>query len=786
MLDALSKSTVDEAMLDRVLAIQPTSRIGRMRDAHLRTRRSSSLDRARIEARVLEATVGEPMITRRAKTFAAAVREMPVDICPDELLVGLAGVRPRSGNVTPTVQRLASGLAPDIADRIAGTEKVSGITPTEMKNLGEEEKRELIEELIPLWDKHGRPKHIWHYGHCIHDYEKVLKLGFLGIKEQAEARLARIDRDDPEDAAKVPFLEGVVLAMTAAAEIGTRYAEKARDLAEAETDPQRQAELRRIAEVCDQVPARPARTFHEALQAHYFAFLLLWWEVLPEFGFSLGRLDQYLDPYCQQDIEAGKVTEAEAQELVDCFLLKLNDGGGSGTIAVGGLKANGHDATNPMSYMFIEGIMHTRLTLPYFAVLIHTNSPDDFLIKASQLCALGAGHPQFLNCDVGVAQALARGITGGPSITLEDARAAAPIGCSEIGIPGKDAGYLHTSGATNLATYVELVMRNGRNVSGDRVIGVETGDPAEFETFEDFRQAWCKQLQWVTDNVQVSGNLNEQKIIDHFPTVYESALLDDCIEEGICREEGGAHYNFNTGSYCTGTTDAGDSLTAIKKLVFDEKKITIAELREAMDNDFDGYEHIRKMCLEAPKFGNDDDEADEQNAWVHHQWVGATTKLTNLRGGYCSPGGSPMSGYVPLGGMVGALPSGRLAGTPLADGDSPCMGKDVNGPTAVLKSMGKIDNIERTGGAILNMRLDPAATEKGDVSRLVSLLRAFIDQKIFHIQINIVSSETLHAAQQDPETYADLTVKVAGYNAFFTRLSKSLQDSIIARTVHSI
>ena len=786
MLDTVIESTIDEVMLDRVLAMAPTPRVQRMREAFFNNPTTASIERARIEGRVMQQTTGEPMITRRAKIFAAAVREMPIDIYGDELLVGCVGVRPRSRNVTPTVMRLASGLAPDIAARIAGTERVPGLTSAEMKGLSEEDKRELTEELAPLWDELGRPKHLWHYGHNIHDYEKVLKLGFLGIKEQAEARLARIDRDDPEDAAKVPFLEGVVIAMDAAAEIGARYAARARTLADRETDAERRSELLGIAEVCDQVPARPARTFHEALQAYYFTYQLLFWEVVPEFGFSQGRLDQYLNHYYERDLEEGGTTQAAAQELIDCYLLKLNEGGGSATIAVGGLKANGHDATNPLSYMFIEGIMHTRLTLPYFAVLIHSNTPDEFLNKASELCALGTGHPQFLNCDIGVAQALTRGITGGPSITLEDARAGAPIGCSEVGIPGKDAGYLHTSGATNLATYVELVMRNGRDVSGERIIGVETGDPTEFESFEEFQEAFCKQLKWVTENVQISGDLNEQKIIDFFPTVYESALIDDCIETGICREEGGSHYNFNTGSFCTGTTDAGDSLTAIKKLVFDEKRITMAELREAMDANFEGHEDIRKMCAEAPKFGNDDDEADEQIAWVHHQWVSETTQLTNLRGGHCSPGGSPMSGYVPLGHMVGALPSGRLAGTPMADGDSPCQGTEVNGPTAVLRSMGKIDNVERTGGAILNMRLSPDATRNGDVSRLSALLRSFIDQKIYHVQINIVSSDTLRAAQRDPDQYRDLMVKVAGYNAFFIYLSKSLQDSIIARTEHGL
>ena len=786
MLDTVRRSTIDQIMLERVQALAATPRVERIREAFFHNPTTASIDRARIEASVLKSTVGEPMITRRAKTFAAAVREMPIDIYPDELLVGCTSVRPRCRNVTPTVQRMASGLPADIAARIEGTENVPGITAGEMKGLSDAEKQELIEELIPLWEEQGRPKHIWHYGHNIHDYEKVLKLGFLGIKEQAEARLASIDRDDPEEVAKIPFLEGVVTAMQAAAEIGERYAERARALAEQEMDAVRRSELLRIAEVCDQVPARPARTFYEALQTYYFTYQLLFWEVVPEFGFSQGRLDQYLNSYYERDVEEGRITAEEAQELIDCYLIKLNLGGGSATIAVGGLKANGHDATNPLSYMFIEGIMHSRLTLPYFAVLIHSNTPDEFLIKASQLCALGIGHPQFLNSDVGVAQALARGITGGPIITLEDARSGAPIGCSEVGIPGKDAGYLHTSGATNLATYIELVMRNGRTPSGDRIIGVETGDPTEFKSFEEFRQAFCRQLAWVTDNVQISGDLNERKITEFFPTVYESALIDDCIEKGICREEGGSHYNFNTGSYCTGTSDAGDSLTAIKKLVFDDKKITMAELREAMDNNFEGYEDIRRMLLEAPKFGNDDDAADEQITWVHHQWVSATTQLTNLRGGHCSPGGSPMSGYVPLGGMVGALPSGRLAGMPLADGDSPCSGSELNGPTAVLRSMGKIDNIERTGGAILNLRLAPEAIRNGDVSRLAALLRAFIDQKIYHTQINIVSSDTLRAAQRDPEQYRDLMVKVAGYNAFFTHLGKNLQDSIIARTEHGL
>jgi formate C-acetyltransferase len=333
---------------------------------------------------------------------------------------------------------------------------------------------------------------------------------------------------------------------------------------------------------------------------------------------------------------------------------------------------------------------------------------------------------------------------------------------------------------------MELVMNNGVRRLGNKKIGVKTGDPRKFANFEEVQAAFRKQVDWMRRNSQIVGSVNERNLIDLFPTVYESALIEDCIEMGICREEGGAHYNFNTGSVKHGSTDAGDSLTAIKKLVFDEKKITMAQLCDALDNNFEGYEDLRSMLESAPKYGNDNDEADEQVAWVLHQWADEFSKMKNLRGGYCSPGGSPMWSYIPQGKKVGALPSGRRAGEPLCDGASPSTGKDLNGPTAVLKSMGKIDNVEITGGLILNMRLDPSTFKDGDVGRLTDLIRTFVDQKIYHIQINVISTDTLKAAQNEPEKYGDLMVKVAGYNAFFTKLSKPLQDSIIARTQHGL
>jgi formate C-acetyltransferase len=772
-------------LLGSMATIEPIARVERLREAFMTLKSTPSIDRARIETRVMKETEGESMITRRAKVFAALVREIPIDIYPDELLVGYSNVKPRGISVSP-----ASGPGLEaMLGREGGDSRLTnfaGYDTFDPADFSEEEIRELREELIPYWKGNGNYEKSFsgHYGHNIIGYDKVIQKGFLGIKADAEDRLARLDPTEPEDLKKTEFLEGVVLAMQAAAELGKRFAVKARQRAQEESDGSRKAELLKIAEVCDRVPARPARTFHEAIQSCYFTWVLQLWEIPTAGGQSVGRVDQYLYPFYRSDVEEGRVTRDQAQELIDCFLIKLNHAPPVAAVTVGGVKANGGDATNDMSYMIIEGMMHTRLRQPFFSVQVHNNMPEELLIKGCQLSALGTGHPQFINSDVLITQALARGSLGGTPMTLVDARAGAPIGCIELGIPGKDSGYLYY-GSTNLAAAMELVLTNGVRRSDSKKIGLETGDPRQFSSFEEVREAYRLQVAFMKRNTQIGGSKHEQHLIDLAPTVYESALIDDCIEAGVCRDEGGAHYNFNTGCVANGSTDAGDSLAAIKKLVFDDKTMTMAELCDALDDDIVDVD-VRKKLLQVPKFGNDDDYADEQVAWVVHQWASEFTKMKNLRGGYGCPGGSPMQAYVPLGSAVGALPSGRHAWEPLAEAASPGAGSDVNGPTAVLKSMGKVDAVEVLGGLILNMRIDPAVVRNGNVQKLTHLIRSFVDQKIYHVQINVISSDTLRAAQKEPEKYRDLMVKVAGYNAFFTQLSKQLQDSIIARTEHGV
>lgn len=771
MLDTLKKSVVKETMLGNILSMEPTPRVERMRNAFFDLEPTVSIDRARIEARVMKETEGEPVITRRAKVFAAAVREMPIDIGPDELVVGGTSNRSRCANLFP------------------GTWQ-SQARKTNLPGLNDEDMRELDEELAPYWKEQKR--HVsWHYGHNIHNMKRVMAEGFLVMKKEAEDRLDSLDLDDPDDLKKQPFLEGAVIVLEAASEIGKRYADKALEMAETESDAERKNELLNIAAICEKVPENPASTFQEALQSYHFAWLMLTMELYHNIAFALGRMDQYLLPYYENDLEEGRLTKEEAQELLDCYILKLNyvatgNQSTSGSIGIGGYKADGNDATNDLTYMLIESMMHVRMVNPWFAVLIHSKSPDDLLIKTAELTALETGHPQILCADIGVAQMLARGSMGGPMVTLEDARAASNVGCLELAVPGKDSGYLYV-GQDNLALYLELALNSGVRRMDGMKIGAPTGNPREFKSFEDVQAAFYEQVLHMRRMTQKNGDRTEQKLIDEYPMPYESVMIEGCVTKGLCREDGGAHYNFNTGGTEVGSSDAADSLAAIKRLVFDEKRITMEQLCDALDADFEGYEDIRKMCQQIPKFGNDDDYVDEQKAWVVHQWASEFQKLKNMRGGHGCPGGSSMDAYVPAGKIVGALPSGRLSGEPLAPAGSPCIGKDVNGVTAVLNSMGKVDGTEVLAGLSLSSRIDPAVFKSRDgMKRMADMLRTFVDQKIFHLQLNVISSDTLKDAQEKPEEYRDLMVKVAGYNAYFTTLYRELQDTIIARTEHGL
>jgi len=775
------------AMLDRVLTIKPTPRVERLRQRYLDTKDKAVIDILRTRTRVMKETEGEPTVTRQAKAFAATVREMPINIYPDEPFVGWLFCEPRGANLS-----WGQSLALEGELDTLSTRKINPFL------ISDEDKRELREEIIPYWKAHrdgGATLPHWTAG-----YEKVLAKGLLGVKRDAEERLARLDLADPEDFKKLAFLEGVIMALEAAAEIGARFAAKARELANKEEDAGRKAELLKIAEACDRVPAHPAMTFYEAIQSIWFIHILHALDNEHATGMGPGRPDQYLYPYYERDIAEGRITKEEAQELTDCWFMRYSqyymiwrsDAGSYGThtphtpghhLDVGGLKPDGTDGANALSYMFIEAIMHTRgMTEPTLGLLVHSKTPEDLLIKACQLTAMGGGYPMFINQDLRIESLLARNeIMDGPPIPLALARTGTGAGCHELVIPDMESGFSFTP--LLLAGAVELALSNGKSRTYGRQIGIETGDPREFKSFDEVRESFSKQVASLLRKGIIASHASERFLV---PKAFNSSLVEDCIEKGISKEEGGARYNVS-GVQTWGRIDAGNSLAAVKKLIFDDKKITMDQLCQALDKNFDGYEDIRKMCMQAPKFGNDDDYADEQVAWVTHIVNEEAKRYKSTYGGCKVVTEVPSASYLAYGKIVGALPSGRLAGEPLCEAGTPTAGSALNGPTAILKSVGKVNNAEVNQGSTLNMRLDPAVFETDNgFKRLADLIRVFVDQKVDHVQINVVSSDTLVAAQKTPEQYQDLTVKVAGYNARFVELHKELQDSIIARTEHGL
>jgi len=783
MVQALER---EKTMQDRVLTMKPTARVERLRQKYLDTKDRVVIDIFRIKTCSMKETEGEPKAIREAKAFAATVREMPINIYPDELFVGWLFSEPH-----------ASPLAGGIAAILEG--ELDTLSTRQMSPclISDEDKKELREELIPYWKAH-RDCYPYGMSHWTAGYEKVLKKGILGIKRDAEERLARLDLTRAEDAGKLPFLEGVILALEAAAEIGERFAARVRELAEKEEGGERKAELLKIAEVCDWVPANPARTFYGALQSVWFTHILHAWDNGHSHGMGPGRPDQWLYPYYERDIEEGRITKESAQELIDCWFMRFSQyfpvwplvgerrvapHTPGNHISVGGLKPDGTDGTNDLSYMFIEAMMHVPgMVEPTLSLYVHSRTPENLLIKACQLTALGGGCPMFINHDLRIESVLSRNeVMAGPPIALELARTCSGIGCHETVLPDLEVGF--GGMGANLAVALELVLTNGAGRSDNTKTGIETGDPREFTSFEEVREAFQKQLAWQIRNGAIASHMREMGLP---VAVFTSALTEDCIERGLSKHEGGARYTAYAISM-GGPVDAGNSLAALKKLVFDEKKITMDQLCQALDENFESYDDIRKMCLDAPKLGNDDDYVDEQVAWVIHLVAEEGKKYRTTHGGGFFPTQVPSASYISLGEAVGALPSGRLAGAPLAPAMSPTQGSDVNGPTAVLKSVGKINNAEVSLGQTLNMRLDTAVFEKEDgFKRLADLIRVFVDQKVDHVQINVVSSDTLRAAQNEPDKYKELTVKVAGFTARFVEVHRELQDSIIARTEHGL
>ena len=805
--------------------------------------------RAKLITESYQATEGEPMITRRAEAFAHILRHIPIIIRDEELIVGSSTIAPRGCQTYPefSYQWLEDELD-TVETRSADPFYIAEETKQELREVHKYWKGKTTSELATSYMAPEAIKAIEHniftpgnyfyngVGHVTVKYEEVLAIGYEGIMAKAQAELDRCQVGDHDYARRSHFLNAVILSCQAVMEYAQRYAALAEKMAAECSDPVRRNELEVIALNCSRVPAKGAGSFYEACQSFWFVQQLI---QLESSGHSIspGRFDQYMYPYYKKDLENGNITREFAQELMDCIWVKLNDlnkcrdaasaEGFAGyslfqNLIAGGQNKDGEDVTNDLSIMCIQASMHVHLPQPSLSVRVWNGSPHEFLIKAAELTRTGIGLPAYYNDEVIIPALQNRGLS------LEDAREYNIIGCVEPQKAGKTDGW-HDAAFFNMCRPLELVFSNGMD-KGEQV-GIATGDVTEMTTFEEFYDAYKKQMDYFISLLVNADNAIDVAHAERCPLPFLSCMVDDCIKRGISVQEGGAVYNF-TGPQGFGIANMADSLYAVRQLVYRDKKVSMEEYKEALlwnygkgidsetaadmtasilkemerqgraidesavksvletvmtmkpsEDQKARFEEIHHMIDEVPKFGNDIPEVDYFARDVAYTYTRPLQNYKNPRGGQFQAGLYPVSANVPLGGQTGATPDGRYAHTPVADGVSPSAGKDVNGPTAAANSVARLDHFIVSNGTLFNQKFHPSALAgREGLEKFTALIRSYFDQKGMHMQFNVVDRDTLLDAQKNPEKYKHLVVRVAGYSALFTTLSRSLQDDIIRRT----
>ena len=805
--------------------------------------------RAKLITESYKATEGQPVITRRAEAFAHILRNIPIIIRDNELIVGSSTIAPRGCQTFPefSYQWLEDELD-TVETRSADPFYIAEETKQELREVHKYWKGKTSSELATSYMAPEAIRAIEHniftpgnyfyngVGHVTVKYEEVLAIGYKGIIDKAQAELDRCQVGDGNYVKKSHFLKAVILSCQAVIEYAERYAELASQMAAECTDPVRKQELLQISQNCSRVPANGATSFYEACQSFWFVQQLLQVESSGH-SISPGRFDQYMYPYYKADLDKGIITRESAQELLDCIWVKLNDlnkvrdaasaEGFAGyslfqNLIVGGQDKDGNDVTNDLSVMCILASMHVHLPMPSLSIRVWNGSPHELLIKAAELTRTGIGLPAYYNDEVIIPALLNRGLT------LADAREYNIIGCVEPQKAGKTDGW-HDAAFFNMCRPLELVFSNGMDKG--ELVGIQTGDVTKMTTFEEFYDAYKKQMEYCISLLVNADNAIDVAHAERVPLPFESCMVDDCISRGISVQEGGAIYNF-TGPQGFGIANMADSLYAIRKLVYEDKKVSMEEYKEALAWNYDKgldeqsvkdisemilkgmqdggmnvtedtakavfttvmrlkpteeqlrrFTEIHHMIDEVPKYGNAIDDVDYFARDVAYTYTRPMQKYHNPRGGQYQAGLYPVSANVPLGGQTGATPDGRYAHTPVADGVSPSAGKDVKGPTAAATSVSRLDHFIVSNGTLFNQKFHPSALAgREGLEKFVSLIQTFFDQKGMHMQFNVVDRETLLDAQKHPEKYSHLVVRVAGYSALFTTLSRSLQDDIIRRT----
>ncbi len=782
-----------------------TDRVTRLRRESLDAKPTISTERAQLLTqfdRTHTALMSVPV--RRALSFQYLMEHKTIYLGVDELIVGEKGPAPKA---TPTYPELCCHSVQDL-DILNSREKIPFAVDQAARSLYHDDiipnwqgrsMRDLIfAEMTPEWLAAYEAGIFTEFmeqrapGHTVLD-DKIYHKGMLDFKADIQASLARLDYLRDRDAyAKQEELKAMSICADALIRFAERHAEKARELAQSESDLARQQALLRIAEVCSHVPAHAPRNFWEALQYYWFVHLGVTTELNTWDAFCPGHLDQHLIAFYQRDLAAGTLTHDQAEELLHCFWIKFNNqpappkvgvtAAESGTytdfaqINVGGVKADGADAVNAVSYLLLDVIEDMRLLQPSSSIQVSKKNPDRFIKRAAKIIRTGFGQPSIFNTDAIVQELVRQGKT------LIDARAGGSSGCVEVGAFGKENYNL--TGYFNLPKVLEITLHNGIDPRTGKQLGLVTGDPQHFQSFDDLLAAFDQQLRYFID-IKLRGNsVIERLYATYMPAPFLSLLIDDCIATGRDYHDGGARYNT---SYLQGVGlgTITDALTALKYHVFDQHALSLETMLIALDENFKGQERTRQLLINrTPRYGNDDDYADSVMTTVFDLYFNAVDGRPNTKGGEYHINLLPTTVHVYFGSVIGATPDGRRAGEPLSEGISPVQGADRCGPTGVVKSAAKMDHL-RTGGTLLNQKFTPQLLhDDAGLDGLVQLVRTYFKLDGHHIQFNVVDAATLRAAQKNPEQYRDLIVRVAGYSDYFCDLGQSLQDEIIARTEH--
>jgi formate C-acetyltransferase len=780
-----------------------TERVARLRKASLEARPTISTERAELMTEFYQQNLGlvsEPV--RRALSFKYLMEHKTIYIGPGELVVGEKGPAPKA---TPTYPELCCHSLKDL-DILDSREKISFAVSPQARQVyqdkiipfwqGKSMRDQMFREMTDEWKAAYEAGIFTEFmeqrapGHTVLD-DKIYRKGMLDFKRDIQRSLEQLDYlGDPQAYAQEQELRAMDICADAIVCFAQRHAEKARELARQETDPQRRAEMERIAKVCTHVPAYAPRDFWEALQAYWFIHLGVTTELNTWDAFCPGHLDRHLYPFYKQGLEAGTLTREQAEELLQCLWVKFNNqpappkvgvtAAESGTytdfaqINTGGIMADGSDGVNDVTYLLLDVIQEMRLLQPSSSIQVSKKNPDRFVKRAAKIIRTGFGQPSVFNADL-IVQELVR---MGKSVA--DARNGGSSGCVEVGAFGKEAYIL--TGYFNMPKVMELTLHNGVDPRTGRQIGPATGDPTQFASFEEFFAAYEKQLRYWIDVKLRGNNVIERLYAAHRPAPFLSLLTDDCIAKGKDYHDGGARYN-TTYIQGVGLGTIADCMTAIKYHVYENKTLTMDQLLAMLGANFAGFERERLMLLnKTPRYGNDDDYADRVMTDLFEVYFRAVDGRKNTRGGEYHVNLLPTTVHVYFGTVIGATPDGRKAWTPLSEGISPVQGADRCGPTAVLKSAARMDHA-RTGGTLLNQKFTPQVLKDDEgLDKLVQLIRTYFKLDGHHIQFNVVDAATLRAAQQNPEQYRDLIVRVAGYSDYFCDLSLALQEEIIART----